>query len=175
MDSMKNNGTDDFNATRQQESYLTLLKCGTPSSSIAITIPTAGTPSSTTLTSLTLNTSCFSNPCIKLEFASNIIFPNNQYDATLTFQVFKLCNNQTQAIAVGPAWVFARQIAVAIPEGSVALATKDTFSFFICDHNACASQGGTYTVVVTPSISTVAGTVTINNATLAAIVSGNRL
>ncbi|MBU2704172.1 hypothetical protein Ga0466249_005326 [Sporomusaceae bacterium BoRhaA] len=172
MDSMsKPNGKDNLENNRYPKSGLTLLKCGIPGTA-SITIPaTGGTPLAVTVASLTTNISCFCNPCIKLEFASNVTVPTAN-SVTLNFQVFKLCNNQYQAIAVGPKWVFARSLDVALTpySGSVSLATTDTVSFFVCDCCDCPSKCCTYTVVVTPEIDGAVSTVVnITNATLSAI------
>jgi hypothetical protein len=170
MDSMsKPNGKDNLENNRYPKSGLTLLKCGIPGIA-SITIPTSGTPLAVTVASLTTNLSCLCNPCIKLEFASNVTVPAANA-ISLNFQVFKLCNNQYQPIAVGPKWVFARNLAVALTpySGSVSLATTDTVSFFVCDCGDCPSKCCTYTVVVTPDINIAGGTVNITNATLSAI------
>jgi hypothetical protein len=176
MDSRKKHCEEDCDVIWQPESNLTMLKGTTPTTA-SITIPTTGTATATTLNSLSINTSCFSKQLIRLEFAGNIIFPATQFDATLNFQIFRQYNNQIITTAIGSPWVFARQLAVAVGTGeSVSLATKDTFSFFVYDtaYTGSTQDGATYTLVVTPSISTVAGTVTINNATLGVIVGGNR-
>jgi hypothetical protein len=173
MDFKKNNCEDHCNDLWHPESALTLIKPGTPTTA-TIAIPTAGTLTGTTISTLPINTSCFSQQIIKLEFAGNIVFPATQFDATLNFQIFRQDFNQMLLAAVGPQWVFSRQLAVGItPPQTVSLATTDTFSFFVYDLDA-NQDGATYTLVVTPSISTVAGTLTINNATLGAIVSGTR-
>jgi len=173
MDSRKTNCEDDCYAIWHPDSNLTLIKPGTPTTA-AITIPTAGTPTSTTVSTLPINTSFFAKDIIKLEFAGNVIFPNTQFDATLNFQIYRQYFNQTLTTAIGPNWVFSRQLAVAVGAGeSVTLATSDTFSFFVYDFGS-NQDGAIYTLVVTPNISTVAGIVTINNATLGAIVSGDR-
>jgi hypothetical protein len=171
MDSMsKTNGKDNLEDGRYPKSGLTLLKCGTPGIA-SITIPTCGTPVGVTVASLTTNTSCFCNPRIKLEFASNVTVPAAK-DITLNYQVFKQCNNQYQAVAVGPKWVFERARAAAVnPCETVSLVTTDTVSFFVCDCGDCPSKCCTYTVVVTPDINMDGGTVSIiTNATLCAII-----
>lgn len=172
MDSVKDQ--DDSNDSRHPESNLTLVKVGNPISS-SIPIPTTDNPSAVTVASLAINTSCFSHPIIRIDFTGNIIIPATLPDVTLTFQVFRRFKNQIQLIAVGPPWVFARQLTFTTDDTdeSVTLATKDIISFFISDPGFESSHcGATYTVVVTPSISRIPGTVTINNATLSAIVSG---
>lgn len=139
----------------------TIIKCGTPSSA---TIP-AATPARTTFSagSLTLNTSSLRNPCIKLEYASNLIATG--FTGTVSFQVFKLCNNQLTPLAIGPAWIFS------ISGAAVTAAT--TFSFFVCDCDSCFKECCNYTVVATVTSATTAGTLNINNATLGAIATCN--
>ena len=175
MNSKKSHCEEDCDVIWQPESNLTILK-GTTSTTASITIPTAGTPTGTTLNSLSISTSCFSKQIIRLDFAGNIIFPATQFDATLNFQIFRQYSNPNTPITVGSPWVFARQLAVGIaPPQTVSLATTDAFSFFVFDnaYSGSTQDSATYTIVVTPSVSTVAGTLTINNATLGAIISGN--
>ncbi len=133
-----------------------IIKCGAIGSA---TIP-AATPINTifTPTSLTLDTSCLCNPCTKLEFTSNLTTAG--YTGTVSFQVFKQCNNQFNAVPVGPAFNFA----------SVAASNQTSiFTFFVCDCDTCNNNDCcTYTVIVTVT-TTIAGTLSINNATLGAI------
>lgn len=164
-----NNGDDDLDDSRYPKSRLTILKCGTPSGAMPITIPTSGTPSATTLTSLTTNTSCFSSPCLKLEFACNVSVPSAN-DITLYFQVYKQVCDAGESTAVGPVWTFTRALGVVIPEGTVYLITADPVSFFVCDCDGCACECCTYYVAVTPKVNATGDTITINSATLAAIV-----
>lgn len=133
----------------------TIVKCGT---SGAATIPDA-TVVGTTLTpsSLALNTSCLCNPCIKLEFASNIVA--TAFTGTISFQVFKQCNNQFTPVPVGPSFTYERLVAIT---------ESNTFTFFICDCDSCNNDCCTYTVVATVTGIT-AGVLAINNATLSAI------
>jgi len=136
----------------------TIIKCRCPSST---TIPAATVAGTTfTVSSLTLNTYCLCNPCIKLEYASNIVAA--AFIGSISFQVFKLCNNQFNPVPVGPAWSFAGG---AVEEE---VTSAETFSFFICDCNSCNNECCTYTVVATVNAVT-AGVLSINNATLGAI------
>jgi hypothetical protein len=147
-----------------------MLKCGNPSSA-TITVPTTGTAVGTPVTSLTVNTSHFCNPCLKLEFTSNISTATTAVilTATLTFQVFKQCVNQFQPIAIGPQFTFSRTAAAA-----ALLSTTDTFTFFICDCDNCFNDCCTYTVIATPTVAVAGGgTITVANATLAAIIIDN--
>ncbi len=151
---------DDYNHCKKEKDLCpTIIKCGCPSS----TAVAAGAAGRTfTVNSLTLNTSCLCDPCTKLEFASNIII-DATFTGTLSFQVFKICNNQFQPVPVGPAWTFANPTAAG---------PSSAFTFFICDCDACSNDCCTYTVVATTSTATV-GNATIANATLGAIATCN--
>lgn len=193
MDSIKTSGQDDFNDSRHPGPTITLIKVGIPISS-SIPIPTTGNPTAVTGTSLAIDTSCFFRPIIRIDFTGNIIIPVTLPNVTLTFQVFRRYKNQKQLIAVGPAWVFARPLPFTFESNEsneanessetsetnnsdkfITLSTKDIISFFISDPNFDRSHSGaTYTVAVTPNSNKFCGTVTINNATLSAIVSGQR-
>ncbi|QXE20979.1 DUF4489 domain-containing protein [Clostridium sp. 001] len=135
----------------------TIIKCGCPSST---TIPTTTAASGTkfTITSLTLDTCHLKHPCIKLEFASNVI-ADATFVGTLGIQVFKQCNNQITPTPIGPVWSL-----------SIPALTSETFSFFVCDCDCTCFNGCcTYTVIANATVD-VTGTLAINNATLGAIV-----
>lgn len=157
-----NDASKHFSAPHQKLCPL-LLRCGTPASTV---LPGSvdGIMTTTNVASVTINTPCLCNPCIKLEFASNIIVPAGTLSVNITFQIFKLCNNQFQAMPVGPQWSFSR----------VAVVGSDMFTFFVCDCNTCLNECCTYTVqVIATIIDAVAGgggDVTIHNATLSAFV-----
>jgi hypothetical protein len=147
-----------------------MLKCGNPGSA-SIAVPTTGTAVGSTVASLAVNTSHFCNPCLKLEFASNISTATTAaiLTATLTFQVFKQCANQFQPIAIGPQWTYSRTAAT-----TALLSTTDTFTFFICDCDSCFNDCCTYTVVATPTVAVAGGgTINVANATLSAIIVDN--
>lgn len=134
------------------------LKCSSPGSA---TIPILAAPGSTfTPTSLTVNTSHFCNPCTRLDFTSNITLPIG-FLGTLSFQIFKQCKNQLTPVPVGPAFTFARTIALVVGESS-------TFSFFICDCDSCNDDCCTYSVVITNQTAILLGA-TITNATLSSL------
>lgn len=182
MDSVKTIDNDDFDDSRHPASDLTLVKVGTPVSS-SITIPESGIPTGTTIASLAINTSCFCHPIIRIDFTCNIIIPVLQPNVTLTFQIFRRYNNQTQLIAIGPPWVFAKHPSFTLEtiesdktDKFINLSTKDIICFFVSDPSFDSSRhcGATYTAVVTPNVNRFCSTVTINNATLSAIVSGQR-
>lgn len=134
----------------------TIIKCSSPGS---VTLPPATVAGTTfTLTSLTLNTRELEDPCIKLEFASNLV-ATVAFTGTVNFQIFRQCNNQITPVPIGPIYTFSL----------VALLSSQTFSFFVCDCNSCFNECCTYTVVATVTSAVTVGTLAINNATLGAI------
>ncbi|OOM71299.1 hypothetical protein CLPUN_49830 [Clostridium puniceum] len=134
----------------------TIIKCSCPSSTTIPAAITVGT--SFTVSSLTLDTSSLSDPCTKLEFASNLVAPV-LFSGTINFQVFKLCKGQVTPVPVGPSWTFTRAAGVIL---------SDTFTFFVCDCDSCIDDCCTYTVVATVT-AVIAGGISINNSTLGAI------
>jgi hypothetical protein len=138
-----------------------LLKCGTPGS---VTLPLATAAGTAfTLSTVTINTEDLCNPCIKFEFASNIV--TTAALLTLNFQIFKLCRNQFTPIPVGPIWTFSR---------AVAITDANTFSFIVCEcNNVCPDDCCTYSVVATVAGVATVGVTSINNATLSALVVEN--
>jgi hypothetical protein len=151
----------------------TILKCGTPGGAIQIA---PGTLAGTTFTAstLTLNTSCLCDPCVKLEFASTLAFSSpTTIDGTVAnFQVFKLCDNQRNPIPVGPQLVFSvPNTTLIVPPAAPGFSGTSTFSFFVCDCDICPHECCTYSVVVTTA--TADATVTITNARLSAIAAEN--
>ncbi len=143
---------------REDKHNQTIIRCGTPATA---TIPAgAATPVRTfPVGSVTVNTSCLCDPCIKLEYASNLVATG--FTGTVSFQVYRLCGSQATPVAIGPAWIFS------IPAATPITATT-TFSFFVCDCDSCFRDCCTYSVVATPTTATV-GTLNINNATLGVI------
>ena len=117
-----------------------------------------------TVSTLTLNTNNFKDPCIRFDFAGNIIKTNGN-NATLTFQMYKLCKGDTEKTKFGPQWVYHK----------VGAERAETFNFIVCDCDSdCDSDCKcvidpccTYTVVVNTESNT---TITINNPTLSALV-----
>lgn len=156
MNSMSKYYKDDCDPCKkdnnEEKSCQTIVKCGCPSST---TFPLISIGDSLTVASLNLDTSGLKNPCVKLEFATNLISVA-AITGTFRFQVFKQCSNQLNPVPVGPSWIF----------GPVAIGS-DTFSFFVCDCDSCFDKCCTYTVVATTTVA--GGTININNATLGAI------
>ncbi|MBX4266233.1 DUF4489 domain-containing protein [Clostridium estertheticum] len=151
---------------KKEEGTKVLLKCGTPSSRALpiIAVGALGTPgASFTVTTLALDTSEFHDPCIKFEFAANVV---NTLGIVLdlSFQIFRQCKNQFTPTPVGPAY------SVAIPVVGVAYTLP--VSFFACDCDLCPDDCCTYTVVATTGVAITVGGF-INNAALSALVVEN--
>ncbi|WP_039656316.1 DUF4489 domain-containing protein [Clostridium tyrobutyricum] len=140
---------------KKEKDCQTIVKCGFPS---ATTIPaTAAVGDTFTLTSLNLNTAKLKDPCVKLEFASNIIAAADSA-GVFSVQVFKQCGRQVNPTPVGPAWTLGPTPAIGA-----------TFSFFVCDcDDSCFDDCCTYTVVATTTVANDAA-ISVNNATLGAI------
>ena len=136
----------------------TTLKCGCPG---AVTLPLATVAGTNfTVATVTVDTKGFRKPCIKFEFASNII--TTAAVLSLNFQIFKQCKNQL--VPVGPVWTFSRLVAVT---------ESDSFTFFVCDCDICDAECCTYSVVATVAGVATVGVTSVNNATLSAIVVDN--
>ena len=132
------------------------IKCRTYG---AVTIPAdteVGTAFS--LVNLNVDTHGYKKPCVKLDFAGNIL--TDTATATLNFQVFRQCNGQLSPVPVSGIWTFSRAVATA-NEGNA-------FSFAICDCDNCNCACCNYSVVATVAGAATTGTVTVNNATLMA-------
>ena len=115
-----------------------------------------------TVATVTVDTKGYRKPCIKFEFASNIV--TTAAVLSLNFQIFKQCKNQLVPIPVGPVWTFSRLVAVT---------ESDSFTFFVCDCDICDAECCTYSVVATVAGVATVGVTSINNATLGAIVVDN--
>ena len=138
----------------------TTLKCGCPG---AVTLPLATIAGTNfTVATVTVDTKGFRKPCIKFEFASNIV--TTAAVLSLNFQIFKQCKNQLVPIPVGPVWTFSRLVAVT---------ESDSFTFFVCDCDICDDECCNFSVVVTIESLETQGGITVNNATLSAIVVDN--
>ena len=156
------NNNDCNPCNKEKSTCPTIVKCSSPNS---ITLPAATVAGTAfNLGSLTLNTSRLCSPCVKLEFASNLV-ATVAFTGSLNFQVFKQCRGQLTPVAIGAAWTF----------NLVALLSSQTFSFFICDCDcdSCFDECCTYTVVATVTSPVTVGTLSINNATLGAIAASS--
>lgn len=153
------------NRKKEKEAEV-LLKCKTGFPlTIASTVPT---PTSFTLNTLVLRTDHFCTPCIKFEFASNIV--TTDATVTLEFQIFKQCKNQIIPTPIGPVWEFSR---------TGGFTGSDAFSFIVCDcdcdSDSCFDECCTYSVVVTVTEDGDTGTTVINNPTFSALVVENEI
>lgn len=150
----------DCEKTRLLSPNRTSLKCGSPG---AVTLPLATVAGTNfTVATVTVDTKGFRKPCIKFEFASNIV--TTAAVLTLNLQIFKQCKNQLVPIPVGSVWTFSRLVAVT---------SSDSFSFFVCDCDVCDAECCTYSVVATVAGVATVGVTSINNATLSALVVDN--
>ncbi len=132
-----------------------ILKCV---SAGAVTIPVGASNTPIIITSLPLNSSGLHNQIIKIEFACNITLINPQVDSIiLMFQINKYCHKMIRKIPIGPQWTFSN-ISESISTG--------TFSFFVCDCDFNTKECCTYTIDVTPLVTT-SGAI-ISNAILSA-------
>ncbi len=119
-----------------------------------------------TIASLTLNTAILKNTCIKLDFVTNYhVFGLTA--GTMKFQVYKQCDNQIEAIPIGPSYLY----------GPLACGNRP-ISFFISDFdNSCFPENSccTYTVRVSAAHLMVLkiGCGSFRNSVLAATVSSN--
>lgn len=166
-DNCSNSHVENHSSRSQIELSPTILKCGTPSSTILPGTSVKATTTTVTVASVNVNTSCLCNPCIRFEFSSNIIVPTTTANATITFQISKNCPNHIQPIPVGSQWTFLTSVAA-----------NDMFSFFVCDCNNCFDECCTYTVQATATIlangeAGATTTVTINDATLSVFAVDN--
>ena len=139
-----------------------ILKCGNPGS-VSVPVRNAGTdPLPTfTVTTVSVDTSKFCDPCIKFEVTSNINITTTGGSIALNFQIFKICRNQFAPIPVGPIFTFSRV-------GTVV--ESNAFSFFVCDCNTCPDDCCTYSVVVTATTLSTGLVSSITNATISALV-----
>ena len=139
----------------------TFLKCSVPNTTNIPMNTASGT--SFNLTNMNLDTSKFHNPCIKFEFASNILTASGTL--ILNFQIIKQCKYQPASFPVGPVWTFSR-LASSVGE-------NDTFTFPVCDCDICDDECCNYSVVVTIESLETQDDIVINNATLSALVVEN--
>ncbi|MPW26952.1 DUF4489 domain-containing protein [Alkalibaculum sp. M08DMB] len=152
-DTHYNNNFESFKRSNKLNSVI--LKCGNLGSALI-----GQQLLDTVFPAITLKTSSFSKSCIKFNFTSNII--SNALGGTLTFQLYKLCDNQINATTVGPQWIFT---------ANPLINTITTFSFNVYDNDICSSEKCNYYVMM--SLSGVFNEGVITNATLSALVVDN--
>lgn len=151
------------NSQEKLKSNRTMLKCG--GLGVLVIPSTAIVGSSFTLTTLSLNVKDFKYPCIKFEFASNILATGAT--RILHFQLFKQCRGSVNSFPIGPVWSFSSLIAL-----------NDTFSFHACDCDICDDECCVYSVIVTvagivpddDNDDETPGNTNINNASLSAVI-----
>lgn len=112
------------------------------------------------LVNLTVDTRNYKKPCVKLDFLSNIL--TDTATATLNFQVFRQCKGEFAPVPVSAVWTFSRTVATD--------AEANSFGFSLCDCDNCNCGCCNYSVVATVAGAATTGTVTVNNATLIAMV-----
>ncbi|MBV4419820.1 DUF4489 domain-containing protein [Clostridium tyrobutyricum] len=161
MNSMSKYYKDDCDPCKKdkndEKGCQSIVKCSCPSS---FKLPGVTLASTFTIASLRLNTSKLHNPCVKLEFVTNLDIVGVTVTDNLKFQLFKHCDGYGEAVPVGPSWTFG-------PIG----AGSDTFSFFVCDCDCdddCDTKCCTYTAKITSAIAITAGSISLTNTTLAA-------
>ena len=153
---------------KEKEETEVLLKCGTPGS-VNLPVLVLGTvfaPVSFTLSTVSLDTSDFEDPCIKFEVASDVnVTVVVGLPITLNFQIFRSCRNQFTPIPVGPIYTFSKVASVL---------ESEVISFFVCDCNVCNDDCCTYSLVVTVATLGVALTSSVTNAVISALVVDNK-
>ena len=139
----------------------TFFKCSVP---LTTNIPMDTAPgTSFNLANLNIDTRKFQNPCIKFEFAGNILTASGSL--TLNFQIFKQCKCESTSFPIGPVWTFSR-LASSVSE-------NDAFTFPVCDCDICEDECCNYSVVVTIESLQTQGNIIINNASLSALIIDN--
>lgn len=158
----------------------TILKCGCPNG--AITIRDGITLSApVVLATVTLNIPKCCDSCVLLEYVSNVSFAIDTGEAPIpigaifTVTIFKNCSNNLR-IAIG-SYTYSKNFIA--NQAAPIINVVDTFSFFVCDCNNCASECCYYSAEIIASeligffSPVLLPTVTINNSTLAAIVTNS--
>ncbi|MBW9152835.1 DUF4489 domain-containing protein [Clostridium estertheticum] len=172
MNSMsKNNWQDEKGCGCKKEKEkgdIVLLKCKTLSS---ITVKATDEEKSKKIATLSLNTSHFSDPCIKFDFTTNLIISDVEggvQGITVNFQLFKLCRGETDPTAIGNQWTFARSDE-----------STDIITFIVCDcdcdcdcvkDDCCTFYVEASYIVDSPGQSNKTATLAFNNPTLSALV-----
>lgn len=160
---------------KREEGTKVLLKCKV-ANPVTVIVTGAVTPAAavtTQLAKVVLNLEHFHDPCIKFEFATNLVATSEAHaTVALSFQLYKLCKGETIPDAIGNPWVY-----------PVATALNDIISFIVCDcgcdndcdcYNDCCSYyvaAITSTTDINPADST---TLAFNNSTLSALVVENK-
>lgn len=151
---------------REKEANV-ILKCKT-GCPVSVTASPAGTEFP--IIDFSINTKNFNDPCIKLEFASNIVSVVGPGETlTLNFQMYKFCKGDLARTKFGPEWSLVRA-----GVGTLHTTFTDIISFFNCDCDCdcdCDFERDdccNYSVVVTAVGN--GHTATIKNPTFSALV-----
>ncbi|MBU3217557.1 DUF4489 domain-containing protein [Clostridium estertheticum] len=125
----KNCGCKKEKEDKKEEGTKVLLKCKT---GIAKTVTVRGAatvaaPVTTNLVEVSINTKHLSDPCIKFEFATNLLAGTTGFAdpeaVTLSFQLFKRCKGETVPTAIGNPWLFP----------SIVAGVTTIIGFIVCD------------------------------------------
>jgi len=172
MNSMSKGLQDEKECGCKKEGTKVLLKCKA-ANPVSVTVTGAAIAAAvvtTQLAKVTLNTEHFHDPCIKFEFATNLVVTVGAAIVDLRFQLYKLCKGETIPEAIGNSWLY-----------PVTGVSTDIISFIVCDcscdnecdcDNDCCSYyvaAITSTTDTDPADST---TLAFNNSTLSALVVG---
>lgn len=152
-----------YDCKKEKEHCSTILKCSGSSGLISVPATTPATPLVLATVPVGIPKWC-NNPCVNIEFASNVEVVSGTEGATINIivTIFKNCPYNLRV-----------PIASYSYGSSALLASASTFSFFVCDCNTCQSnECCTYSAEIT--FSSAIGTVaTLNNATLSAIIASS--
>ncbi|MGH4051298.1 MAG: DUF4489 domain-containing protein [Clostridium sp.] len=159
---------------RREEGTKVLLKCKVGNPAI-VTVTGAAIPAAavtTQLAKVVLNVEHFHDPCIKFEFATNLVATVGTAIVDVSFQLYKLCKGETIPEAIGNPWVY--------PVPGV---LTDIISFIVCDcgcdndcdcYNDCCSYYVAAITSTTDIVTADSTTLVFNNSTLSALVIENK-
>jgi len=120
------------------------LESGKPkSTSIQVPVLPGVITSPITVDTITVDTSCFYDSKIQLNFTININSPLDSPTSNLNLNVFKLCNNRLQSIPAYPQWSY---------NFSVFPGINQIFNFFIFDCNTFKYKECTYILQASSSL-----------------------
>lgn len=142
------------------------FECKSISGSANIPVVTIGLtpPVQRTLGTITADLNCFCKPCVKLDFSAFLtVGVLIAVGSTITFRVFKRCDNQSQEIEVA---------SFDIAEGiDIAVGTIRPINFSVCDCDGCPAKCCTYRVTAeaTALVGVALGAFGIVNGTLSII------
>lgn len=140
------------------------ILCGCPKFTI-VPIGSLGA-TSFTIANLKINNNYDCKPVVNLKFTSNIIYTG--FAGIFIIKVYRQCNNELTQIPVTSDYILSLGV---YPETTISGAND--FSFMACDVDSCNKKCCNYIVTATVISPSTAGVLTINNATLSAIISYN--